>query len=462
MSHVEFTEENFSITVDDQNPAVEIKYQGVNALRIAELETQVEQLDIDVNLALVNLQATTGGGLASLNTALTSLTSLVNAQGVDIAEEEAARIAADALIVADRLAGDNALDAAITAETAARVAADEAEVIARNAAIAAVAPPLEADIAALEASVAGLTGTVSAVSASQATLVTTVADLSTDFTALDASFTALTADFATTEAAVLAESAARAASEAAIIASIPTDHDQLAGLGDDDHTQYHNDTRGDARYVQLADLDEAIDDRVAGLLVPGTNITLTYDDVTDTLTIDAAGGGGGGVVDAEDVTYDNTASGLTAADVKAAIDEIVAGLPRTVYQAADLVITSDNVLQDTDLVIALGVGTYLLELQFSVLSHATPDMEIAQEFSGTLSDIQLNRMITTGSSGNTSHETTLFTGTYTTTSVGTQYWSGILTVSVAGTFKVRARQITSSPTSVTFYAGSFMRAQKVA
>ncbi len=29
------------------------------------------------------------------------------------------------------------------------------------------------------------------------------------------------------------------------------DHGQLDGLADDDHTQYHNDTRGDARYSQL-------------------------------------------------------------------------------------------------------------------------------------------------------------------------------------------------------------------
>ncbi len=31
-----------------------------------------------------------------------------------------------------------------------------------------------------------------------------------------------------------------------------TDHGALTGLADDDHTQYHNDTRGDARYSQLA------------------------------------------------------------------------------------------------------------------------------------------------------------------------------------------------------------------
>lgn len=31
-----------------------------------------------------------------------------------------------------------------------------------------------------------------------------------------------------------------------------TDHGALTGLGDDDHSQYHNDTRGDARYLKLA------------------------------------------------------------------------------------------------------------------------------------------------------------------------------------------------------------------
>lgn len=30
-----------------------------------------------------------------------------------------------------------------------------------------------------------------------------------------------------------------------------TDHGALTGLGDDDHTQYHNNARGDARYSAL-------------------------------------------------------------------------------------------------------------------------------------------------------------------------------------------------------------------
>ena len=46
--------------------------------------------------------------------------------------------------------------------------------------------------------------------------------------------------------------------------------------------------------VNLYQNPENIQDEVNSLLVAGTNITLTYDDVANTLTIDAAGGGGGG------------------------------------------------------------------------------------------------------------------------------------------------------------------------
>ncbi len=94
-----------------------------------------------------------------------------------------------------------------------------------------------------------------------------------------------------------------------------TDHGALTGLADDDHPQYHNDTRGDARYYTKGEIDtlattkantshthsstditnfaEAVDDRVSALLVAGTNITLTYNDGANTLTIDASGGGSG-------------------------------------------------------------------------------------------------------------------------------------------------------------------------
>jgi len=58
-----------------------------------------------------------------------------------------------------------------------------------------------------------------------------------------------------------------------------TDHGMLTGLADDDHPQYQ----------LVSTISEVIDDRVAALLVEGTNITITYDDGANTLTIDAAG-----------------------------------------------------------------------------------------------------------------------------------------------------------------------------
>ena len=33
-----------------------------------------------------------------------------------------------------------------------------------------------------------------------------------------------------------------------VLVEAEADHGLLGGLGDDDHTQYHNNTRGDARY----------------------------------------------------------------------------------------------------------------------------------------------------------------------------------------------------------------------
>lgn len=44
----------------------------------------------------------------------------------------------------------------------------------------------------------------------------------------------------------------------------------------------------------ISDFAEAVDDRVAALLTAGANVTLTYDDAANTLTIAATGGGGSG------------------------------------------------------------------------------------------------------------------------------------------------------------------------
>lgn len=43
----------------------------------------------------------------------------------------------------------------------------------------------------------------------------------------------------------------------------------------------------------ITDFAEGVDDRVSTLLVAGSNITLTYNDGANTLTIASSGGGGG-------------------------------------------------------------------------------------------------------------------------------------------------------------------------
>lgn len=54
--------------------------------------------------------------------------------------------------------------------------------------------------------------------------------------------------------------------------------------------------------ANVTDFSEAVDDRVNGLLVAGTNVTLAYNDTANTLTINSSGGGGGGSTAWADIT----------------------------------------------------------------------------------------------------------------------------------------------------------------
>lgn len=55
-------------------------------------------------------------------------------------------------------------------------------------------------------------------------------------------------------------------------ADLITDHGDLDGLADDDHAQYHNDARGDARYYTQAQVDSAI----AAIVIPTVPTDCTY------------------------------------------------------------------------------------------------------------------------------------------------------------------------------------------
>lgn len=154
-----------------------------------------------------------------------------------------------------------------------------------------------------------------------------------------------------------------------------TDHGLLSGLSDDDHTQYHTDTRGDARYYLKADVDsaiaanstgdrnrsnhtgvqpsstisdltEAVQDIVGSFIVAGGGASVSYDDALATFTISATGTGGGGETDAE-VVRDTIAAALVAGS----------GIQITVNDAGDtLTIASTAVLPTRTITAGTGLS----------------------------------------------------------------------------------------------------------
>lgn len=75
------------------------------------------------------------------------------------------------------------------------------------------------------------------------------------------------------------------------ISAAVLDSPLLGGQNSAYHLDRTNHT-GTQTAATISDFSEAVDDRVAALLVAGTNVTLTYNDVANTLTIDSTGGGG--------------------------------------------------------------------------------------------------------------------------------------------------------------------------
>jgi hypothetical protein len=137
--------------------------------------------------------------------------------------------------------------------------------------------------------------------------------------------------------------------------------------------------------------------------------------------------------------------------------------PTTDFQAADLVITSNNVFQDTDLAIALTAGSYAIESFYTADSNATPDMEVQFTYTGTVTDVAMIRYAARGSTTSAvEYEALPAAYTLDATDHYSVHMHGQITVSDSGTFKVQARQITSSATSVTFKKASWLRLTRLA
>ncbi|MER2558351.1 MAG: hypothetical protein ABTQ93_12865 [Candidatus Competibacter denitrificans] len=74
----------------------------------------------------------------------------------------------------------------------------------------------------------------------------------------------------------------------------------------------------------ISDFSEAVDDRVAALLTAGTNVTMTYDDAANTLTIAATGGGVGGTALKGSIAEVIAVSGAITTDTRQHIEGYLA------------------------------------------------------------------------------------------------------------------------------------------
>lgn len=110
----------------------------------------------------------------------------------------------------------------------------------------------------------------------------------------------------------------------------------------------------------ISDFAEALDDRVAALLVAGTNITLTYNDVANTLTITATGGAGGGgyTVVAKSATYtEATTTGILIIECDATTASFTINLPTAVSNTAQFYIKKIDSTANTVTIDASGTQT---------------------------------------------------------------------------------------------------------
>jgi hypothetical protein len=132
-------------------------------------------------------------------------------------------------------------------------------------------------------------------------------------------------------------------------------------------------------------------------------------------------------------------------------------------QESDLVITSNAVFQDTDVSIALEPGTYAFESFYEAIVNSTPGMTVRITFDGTETQFAAIRSFARGTTVGTEQvDAQPYDVSYGVTAAGVTTTTGVIVVTVAGSLKIQAKQNSSSPTSVTFSKGNWLRVSQLA
>lgn len=198
----EYAQQEFIVDFDEQYNLVEIRFTGVNSIALGELQTQVDQLVLD----LTNDLSLTNSTVAALNSEVSGLSTLITAVSGDLTTEANQRIADILALNTTVLANHATVIGAIQDEANARAAGLLAEAQARGAAIQDATGTLVTDQAALAITVQGI---ASSLGAAEANIITVQTALSTESMARASEISAIQATVNNTNAAVLSESLAR-------------------------------------------------------------------------------------------------------------------------------------------------------------------------------------------------------------------------------------------------------------
>ena len=202
--------------------------------------------------------------------------------------------------------------------------------------------------------------------------------------------------------------------QAELDARAPITH--LHEIADVNNLQLALDGKAAASHVHLAanisDFDEAVDDRVSALLTAGTNITLSYNDVAGTLTINSTASGGGSTLTVGAGTY-------SFGDGIISVNELDTPVSNIMLDAHFLVTPSSD-------------ANYTNGQPVSVFVPQRLNISHINNLAQVVNDIKYPRTLTGVPGENTSPSTIIFNDLFTTAVSGT--FNEKVTIGIASNF----------------------------